>query len=208
LKGRLLVLYGLLYSVLIALANNVDNIGVRIAYCIRGIKLGILQNLLIAVITFLISTLAAILGSVVSGAIGENVCKFVSMGLLVCIGLWFATEPFLKKRKKLNAKPIDSIMEVLKNPEESDLDNSKSIDFKEATLLGISLSINNVGGSLSGGMIGLNAILIGVLSAVVSFLALFAGNYLTYYFVRLKLGDKATIISGAILIIIGIKQIL
>jgi putative sporulation protein YtaF len=207
LKGRLFLLYGLLYSVLIALANNVDNIGVRIAYCIRGIKLGISQNLWIAVITFIISTLAAELGAVVSGAIGENVCKIVSFALLVCIGLWFAAEPYLKKRKKLNEKPVNSIIEVLKNPEESDLDNSKSIDFKEATLLGLSLSINNVGGSLSGGMIGLNGILIGILSAVVSFIALFAGNYLTGYFVRLKLGDKAAIISGVILILIGIKQL-
>jgi putative sporulation protein YtaF len=206
-KGMVLVLHGLLYSVLIALANNVDNIGVRIAYCIRGIKLGILQNLWIAVITFLISTLAAILGSVVSGAIGENLCKILSMILLVCIGIWFAAEPFIKKSKKVDEKHVDSILDVLKNPEESDMDNSKSIDFKEATLLGISLSINNVGGSLSGGMIGLNAILIGVLSAFVSFVALFAGNYLTDVFVKLKLGSKASIISGIILILIGIKQI-
>ena len=206
-RGRLFVLHGLLYSVLIALANNVDNIGVRIAYCVRGIKLGILQNLWIAVITFIISTIAAILGSVVSGAIGENICKIVSMVLLICIGLWFASEPFLKKNKKANVKNVDSILDVLKNPEESDMDNSKSIDFKEATLLGISLSINNVGGSLSGGMIGLNAILIGVLSALVSFIALFAGNYLTDVFVKLKLGSKAAIISGIILILIGIKQI-
>jgi putative sporulation protein YtaF len=207
LKGRLFLLYGLLYSVLIALANNVDNIGVRIAYCIRGIKLGILQNVWISVITFAISTLAAALGSVVSGAIGENVCKIVSMILLVCIGLWFAADPFLKKKRKLNEKPVDSIIEALKNPEESDLDHSKSIDFKEATLLGISLSINNIGGSLSGGMIGLNSLLVGALSAVVSFAALFAGNYLTDYFVKLKLGDKAAIISGIILILIGVKQL-
>ncbi len=88
------------------------------------------------------------------------------------------------------------------------MDNSKDIDFKEATVLGIALSINNIGGGLGAGLIGLNSWLVGLLSAVISFLALWAGNYVTEFFMKWKLGNAATITAGVVLIAIGIEQVL
>lgn len=205
-------LHGLTYSILIALANNVDNIGVRIAYSVKGIKLDVFRNLWISVITFVISAIAAALGEKVSGTVGNRLCSTLSFLLLLLIGLWFIFEPYLKRKipepNKKKSEEKQSLLGVLADPEKSDIDHSKNIDFKEATLLGVSLSINNVGGSLSGGMIGLNPLLIGALSAIISFIALWAGNYLTRVFVRMNLGRKASVIAGIILILIGIKQIL
>ncbi|MDR3552215.1 MAG: manganese efflux pump [Clostridia bacterium] len=201
-------MYGLGYSILIALANNVDNIGVRIAYSVRGVRLGIFKNLWISVITFLISGAAALLGSALGAAAGEF-CHVLSMAVLVAIGTWFIVEPYRKPhRRRRESAHKSPVIEALKDTENSDIDNSKSIDFKEATLLGISLSINNIGGSMSAGMIGLGVLLIGVLSALVSFIALLLGNLLTSAFVRLKLGNKATVAAGVILILIGIRQVL
>lgn len=94
------------------------------------------------------------------------------------------------------------------SPEKADRDNSKHIDFKEATLLGIALSLNNVGGGLSAGILGVNAFLVAFLSAVLSFVALWAGNYVSALFIRLNIAEKATIVAGLVLIAIGIEQIL
>lgn len=58
------------YAFLIALTNNFDNIGARIAYSIRGIKISSLINLWISVITFVISFLAAFSGTLISGTLG------------------------------------------------------------------------------------------------------------------------------------------
>lgn len=202
----------LIYTVFIALVNNLDNISVRIAYSIRGIKITISKNLWISVITFFISSIAAFSGSAVSQAFSNRVSSILSMTMLVIIGLWIILEPYLKKENKVKdeGSPIQSsnIYNILKEPETADADNSKDIDFKEATFLGIALSINNVGGSLSAGMIGLNSFFIGFFSAVISFLALWAGNYITEFFNKWNLTKKANIISGCILILIGIKQIL
>ncbi len=88
------------------------------------------------------------------------------------------------------------------------MDNSKDIDFKEATVLGIALSLNNIGGGLGAGLIGLNSWPVGLLSAVISFLALWAGNYVTEFFMKRRLGNAATIMAGVVLIAIGIEQVL
>jgi putative sporulation protein YtaF len=202
----------LIYTVFIALVNNLDNISVRIAYSIRGIKITTLKNLWISVITFFISSLAAFSGRAVSQAFNNKISSIISMIMLVIIGLWIILEPYFKKENKVKCEESSiqnsNIYNILKEPEKADADDSKDIDYKEATFLGIALSINNVGGSLSAGMIGLNSFFIGFFSAVISFLALWAGNYITEFFNKWNLTKKANIISGVILILIGIKQIL
>lgn len=202
----------ILYTVFIALANNLDNIGVRIAYSIRGVKISILKNLWVSVITFCISGLAAQAGSQMSTVLSKRTSSIISMVLLCCIGLWIMLRDYIKKETYTESRSEDltdkSILYVLKKPAEADMDNSKNIDYKEATLLGIALSINNIGGGLSAGMIGLNSIFVGFFSAFISFISLLAGNYITSFFEKFKLGNKANILAGIALIIIGIKQLI
>jgi putative sporulation protein YtaF len=119
------------------------------------------------------------------------------------------SEPYIKKSRNAETDTTGemSLGRVLLNPEHADMDNSKHIDFKEATLLGIALSINNVGGGLSAGMIGLNSFWVGLLSAALSFLALWAGNYVADLFIKWNISKKAGVVAGLLLIAIGIEQI-
>ena len=205
-----------IYVLLIALANNIDNIGVRIAYSIRGIKISVKTNLWISVITFFISAISAYFGSFLTKFISKGTSSKISMVLLCAIGLWIIIEPYYNiKKAELNTdlnpelnNEDNSLYDILRSPEKADKDNSKYIDFKEATVLGIALSINNIGGSLSAGIIGLNSFFIGLFSAILSFVALWAGNYITILFKKFDIGNKATITAGLVLIIIGIGQVL
>lgn len=124
--------------------------------------------------------------------------------------MWIILEPYFKKDSddNTNEQSQRSLYSILKKPEKADVDDSKDIDFKEATFLGIALSINNIGGGLSAGMIGLNAYFVGLFSALISFLALWIGNYITEFFNKWNLNKKATILAGAILILIGLKQVI
>jgi putative sporulation protein YtaF len=198
------------YAFLIALTNNVDNIGARIAYSIRGIKISIPINLWISLITFVISFLAAFLGTKISGSLGKQVSSIISMVLLVAVGSRMILDQYMgdKCGETLFQRRWKGVCHILGKPLDADKDNSKQIDFKEATLLGVALSINNVGGGLSAGMIGLNAFLIGLLSAVLSFLALAAGNRAAEFFIKRNISGKAAIAGGILLIAIGIEQIL
>jgi putative sporulation protein YtaF len=201
-----------LYTFFIALSNNLDNIGVRIAYSIRGIKISHLINLWISVITFFISFMAAYSGTILSGILSKQMSSVIAMLLLAAIGSWMILEPYIKKSdhhaKEPNRENKTGVLEVLVKPEKADMDNSRHIDFKEATLLGIALSINNVGGGVSAGIIGLNSFWVGLLSAVLSFLALWSGNYIAEFFVKWNIADKAAVVAGIVLIAIGIEQII
>ena len=200
----------LLYAFLIALTNNFDNIGARIAYSIQGTKISTLINLWISVITFVISLSAAVSGTMISGSLGKRFSSIMAMVFLVAIGSWMILEQHLKRwySAKLSRENSKGICDILLKPENADMDNSKHIDFKEATLLGIALSINNVGGGLSAGMIGLNSFLVGFLSALLSFIALWAGNHVAEFFIRRNIANKAAFAGGVLLIAIGIGQLL
>lgn len=199
-------MHGILFTVLIALTNSIDSLGAWIAFSLKGIKITNWINLWISVITFVLSAASAYIGGLLPGAIDGGVCAWVSMALFVSMGAWCVADPLLKRRKR--KKEGRGLIRILENPEEADVNRSKDIDFREATLLGVALSINNVGGSFSAGVIGLNPWLIGVLSAAVSFGALWVGRQVSAIFKRFNLGDIVSAISGAILILIGVAQIL
>jgi putative sporulation protein YtaF len=198
-----------LYAFFIALTNNYDNIGARMAYSMEGIKISTPINFWIAVITFVISFFAAFSGTKIKGSLGKEFSSVIAMVILVSIGSWMILEPYLKKKcsEYLLKGSTRSIYCIFLKPKNADTDGLKHIDFKEATLLGIALSINNIGGSLSAGMIGLNSLLVGSLSAALSFLALWAGNYFAEFFIKRNLTDKATVVGGIALIGIGIEQL-
>jgi putative sporulation protein YtaF len=199
-----------LHIFIIALTNNLDNIGVRIAYTIRGIKISTVINIWISVITFVISYFAAYSGTVMSEYLGKKWSSLLTMILLSGIGSYMIYRQYLKRmcQGEFGQDNKKGICHILLKPENADLDNSKHIDLKEATLLGIALSINNVGGGVSAGMIGLNPFWVGLLSAVLSFLILWAGNYMAEFFIKWNLSNKATIAAGILLIAIGIEQII
>jgi len=205
-------MYHLFYILVISLANNLDNIGVRIAYSIRGIKISVPINVWISVITFIISGFAAYSGALITGVLSKQLASVVSMVLLSGIGLWIMIEPYMKTNHddldENQQEAKTNFWHVFTNPSKADRDNSKHIDFKEATVLGVALSINNIGGGLGAGMIGLNSFWVGFFSALISFIALWAGNYITDYFTKWNIGNKATVVAGIALILIGIEQIL
>jgi putative sporulation protein YtaF len=199
-----------LHIFIIALTNNLDNIGVRIAYSIRGIKISTVINIWIAVITFVISYFAAYSGTVILGYLGKQRSSLLTMILLSGIGSYMIYRQYLKRmcQGEFSQDNKKGICHILLKPENADIDNSKHIDFKEATLLGIALSINNVGGGISAGMIGLNPFWVGLLSAMLSFFILWAGNYMAEFFIKWNLSNKATIAAGILLIAIGIEQVI
>lgn len=199
-------MHGFLFTVLIALANSIDSLGAWIAFSLKGIKISNKINLWISFVILAVSTASTWMGSLLLGVMDPRICAWISMAVFVGMGLWCIAEPLMKRRRQ--AREGHGIIDILEHPEEADLNKSKDIDFKEATLLAAALSINNLGGSFSAGMIGLDPWLIGAFSAVISFGALWVGRWISALFLKKRLGDAAALISGAILILIGIKQIL
>jgi hypothetical protein len=90
-QGALLDGRYLFYAIIIALANNVDNLGARIAYSMQGTRVDLPINLWISVITFVISASAAFSGAAAMGSFGKNFASVIAMGMLVTLGLAIIT---------------------------------------------------------------------------------------------------------------------
>lgn len=192
------IILRMLFLLLVATVNSVDNMGVRVAYSIGGIKVMLLKNLLISSMAFGVSFLSSYSGEVISRFLSEDLCSIFSMLLLILMGLRLIMEPYMKKKKGIEdgGKYVDNVVKT------------KALGYKEAALVGIGLALDDIGGSVSVGLVGYNPFMVGLAFFIVSYLIFLSGNYLIKYSDKLKIGNKATIISGIILIIIGIFQVL
>ena len=211
-------MHPILSTLAIALINNLDNVGLCAAYSLRGIRLGQRENLIIAAITFFISGAATFAGARLSSASAGSaaLCRVLGAGVLIAMGLWSLAAPYIsrlraRRAEKRPARRADGrgapVLAALRDPERSDLDGSKSIDPREAALLGVSLSLNNVGGCLSAGMLGLSPALTAGLSAAASWLSLLAGGLLARALERVRLGHFAELLGGAALVALGVAQL-
>ncbi len=100
------------------------------------------------------------------------------------------------------------MLAVVADPQQADRDRSRQIDLHEATLLGVALSVNNIGGGMGAGLVHLSVLWIAFFSALFSFLVLWLGGWAGRRLAATRLGDYAQILAGVLLIVIGLRQFL
>lgn len=193
----------------IALANNLDNTGVGIAFGMARIRLSPWMNLWIALVTFVITGLAV--------ACGDRIAAFLSLplahalgGVLLCaIGAWMAISSLRSQNRHGEDDDPDgpvSLRRILTNPARADQNQSHDIDLREATVLAVALSLNNVGGGFSAGLVHMSAVWTALFSAAISFLVLWFGGWAGDQLGVTRVGKHAQTIAGALLLIIGLYE--
>ena len=117
----------LLPAVVIALANNVDNLGARLAYSVQGTRVSVLINAWISVITLFISWAAAYFGGVIMVLLGKLFASFLAMAMLVALGLWMILHARLQSwhDRIHEEKTATRHVHILKKPHHADIDDSK-----------------------------------------------------------------------------------
>lgn len=198
----------LLQMVAIGVASNLDNAGVGVAYGIKQIKIPFSANSMIALIGFLFALAGGLFGNWISLWLPLFVCNFIGMVVLVSVGTWVLIQPLLEKKVKEQSSNRNLLLQVLQNPEDADLDASKSVGFLESIILGIALSINNLAGGFDAGIIHLNIWVTSLISGAFSFMCVGFCAYLGAKYAAEKLGKKANVISGILLILVGLHQVL
>jgi putative sporulation protein YtaF len=177
-------LKNILLVLAIGIASNLDNAGVGISYGVRKIRIPLLPNLVIALMGFSLALAGGLFGNLISLWLTPFTCQFISMTVLVSIGVYVLSQQYLADKPKVvyafnQQSPINKTIEppadnllfrVLRNPEEADLDNSNSIGLSESVILGIALSINNLAGGFSAGITQLNLLATASVSGLFSFL--------------------------------------
>lgn len=197
--------YSLIAMLAIGIASNLDNAGVGIAYGVRKIRIPWYSNLSIAFISLLATFLSGVFGSWISLWVNPWIGQFIGTVVIVGVGIWVLFQPFVDKKPPV-VDQNSTLTRLLRNPEQADKDSSQSISLGESIFLGVALAMNALAGGFNAGITHLNISLTSISVGAFSFLLLGVCSLLSEKYAAERLGNRATVISGLLLILIGIHQ--
>lgn len=221
---------------LLAIATNVDNLAVAIAYGVRKIKIGKASNLMISLVTGIGTYVSISVGMTIRNYLNASASNLIGSFVFVTIGLWVIWEAQQQKKKfknqyrlreqenvsiagGTNKKVIDddaaSLQQIYDEvsyesfiavPEKADKDKSGYIDVKESIALALGLTINNLVSGVGAGISGFEVAITSGMSFVLSLLAISTGYLLGARFTVKMSGIWTGILSGCLLIGLGVYE--
>lgn len=208
----------------LTLALSIDSLGIGVSYGVRKIKFSHFSFLIISLISLAFSSLSLSIGSAISIIFSEKITSFISILILVILGLFIIKKGLekpeeneinfeaIQKDKKIFSYFIKSLgisINIIKTPSSCDLDKSMKIEPKEAFYLGIALSVDCIGVGIAVSSLDIYANLfppfIMIFQLLFLYCGMFVGNKLNFK----KLDEsKLSILSGIMLILIGFLRII
>lgn len=203
----------ILSILLFALSSSSDNFIIGLSYGAKKIRINFINNLLVAVISCV--------GTVTAMLFGKLFCKFIPAAytnvfgslVLLLFGLYMLFNAYKKKssdNKELifdNQAKIYHYNEIIEHPEVVDKNNSKTIEFKEAIILGIILCINNIGLGIGASISGLNIYVTSLSSLIFSILFIKLGCYFGSIVSSSRLANYSENIAACVIILLSIYEL-
>jgi putative sporulation protein YtaF len=206
---------------LLAISCNLDNVGVGLAYGARGIGIPLASNLLIALVTAAGTGLCIVFGQQIFQVLPVGVGVILGAVLLIGMGVWVIRQEFGERghcapeaspcipANELTQKSLwRRLLLLLENPSLADQDSSGHIDLKESLLLSMALMLNNIPNGVGAGLLGLSTLLTTMMVGFLSVITFGLGIALSRTMGVLWLGRHAGTISGLMLIMIGLAEII
>ena len=204
---------------LLSLSSNLDNIGVGVSYGVRKVNIPFTSNLLIAIITSSGTFLSILLGQSIYRFISPEMAGLLGGSIIIAAGIWviFQEKVMCRGKEPHEEKPLVAetglsrfgfrhVVSILNNPIIADWDLSGHIDLKEATALALGLTLNNIPNGVGAGMLGLSPILTTISVFFFSIITIWIGISSGIFGFH-RLGKLSGVISGLILIFIGVYEI-
>lgn len=195
---------------IISFCISFDALAVGVSYGVKNIKISYFSQVLISVLSFIYTFIAIWIGQKLSMFFSDSISSIVSSVLFFLIALLMLWR-FLSEKSDANPRPSKSPegpLHVIKCPDESDLDNSGTIDFKESFLLSIALSIDCISAALGISMHNLYSIFLPILAGMFQFIFMRSGQFLGKILVsKLSNLHKISLIPCILLFIIAILKL-
>ena len=200
----------LLSALLFSLSSNLDNVVVGTAYGIKKIKIGIIANLIIAIVTSTGTFLSMSLGIYISKFLPHSIANALGAGAIIILGGYFVIQSIIKLINNKNSKELalKDIADMIEYAEKSDLDNSGDINIKESLLVAFGLTFNNLGTGVAASITGVSIQFTVISTFIFSILTIMLGEAIGNHVFGNFLGKHAPLISGILLIILGIIELL
>lgn len=198
----------ILSALLVSLSFNLDNIVIGIAYGIKKIKIGFSANLIIAIVTASGTFLSMAAGRYISDFLPAGTANTLGALVMELFGFYFIVQSFftLRKSKRSKELALKDVPDMMEYAEKSDLNHNGSINIKEAVLVGLGLMVNNLGTGIAASITHINVFVTTAATFFISLLTLSFGNYLGKRALGNLVGKYASLISGFILVLLGILE--
>ena len=202
-------MFPFLSAIIFSMSSNLDNIVIGIAYGIKKIKIGLFANLLISCITVTGTVLSMCAGKLITECLPNTITNLLGSGIIILLGVYFVLQSLanlLNRKKRIRSvalKDADSMIDYAQN---SDKDVSGTIDPKESIAVGFGLTFNNVGTGIAASAAGVGILATVICTFLFSVIFLFLGIYLGDKIFGKILGKYAPLISGILLIILGVLE--
>ena len=193
-----------------SLSSNLDNAVIGIAYGIKKVRIGIIANIIIAIVTSIGTFLSMLVGKYISKFLTHSVANGLGAVVIIILGIYFIIQSIIKLIKNTKAKQLalKNVADMIEYAQKSDLDNSGDIDMKEALIVALGLTLNNLGTGVAASMTGVSIQLTVIFTFILSILAIIFGGVLGNHVLGEFLGKYAPLFSGILLIILGIIECL
>jgi len=198
---------------LLCLAPNLDNMAIGLAYGARKINVPFKSNFAIALFSGFATLISSFFGNLLTNYIPNYLGNVIGGSIVSAMGVFTIVSYLLNKRKSKIAREsshlyLDNLKAVMDDPGIADTDYSGDISLKESILLGIALAVNCLGTGFGAGMTGVNVFVLTGAVIIFSLMTISFGALVGKRYAAVFLGDKATIISGLLLLAVGVYQIL
>lgn len=205
-------------SLLFGISASLDALLVGISYGIRGIRIRFWQNLAISLITLLGTCLSVGLGHRLAGRLPSAVSDYAGSLVLILLGLYYIVKWAKTFRPRAQQPCGDYTVEKLsvksagahtaEEPYTKSAEPGESLALPEILSLSLVLSLNNLSAGFSASLAGLPLSCAAVSTFACSVLFLFSGNRMGGSPLLQLAGRAADPLSGALLIGLGIVQLL
>ncbi|KPU44445.1 manganese efflux pump MntP [Oxobacter pfennigii] len=200
---------------LFAISSSVDSLIIGLSYGTKKVRIDFFNNFIASLISGLGTFLAMLFGKVLLQIIPLQWANIIGSGMLILLGMYLLGN-FLRKNidsmkgageVNENISEFQRYENTLRSPDVIDANDSKTIEFKEAIILGIILCLNNIGLGIGAGITGLNIYMTPISSLLFSLVFIPIGYYIGEKVIPDKLSGYSEIISICIIVILGIYEL-
>lgn len=198
----------LISSILFAFSANIDAFIVGMSCGIKKDHISIIGNIVISLITLTGTVFSITAGLTVLPLLphwAEQVC---GSSILILLGLYYIIKYFvflIKSRKTSTAPQIPPKSDS--SAESNEKEKSRNLSCKDTVMLGIALSVNNMGMGIGASITGMSLLPTSLFTFLFSVLLLFAGNHVGESRIFQAVKQYSDPLSGFILIALGIYEL-
>ena len=189
-------MFELISGALFSISANIDNIPIGLSYGVKKTHISILKNILICIITSIVTFLSMLIGQNISKFFDIKIANILGSILLFFLGIYpIAKNIFIKeKNDRLNENEKNILM-------------NNDISIKELLLIIITLSLNNIAAGIAESITGVNIICTTICTFVFGTIFLYIGNKLGKRINNKLVKKYSELISSFILILIGVMEL-